>query len=204
MQVKEVVISRTVMGMPSWDYTVNKINDIDHYKTSFETIYGEPLTAEQIQETIAEYERSLVLVNSPFDQYLHGDENAISEAAKQGYQLFKSYGCVSCHQGVNVGGNMFQKIGVLKDINLRDQADSDLGRHGITGNEWDKRVFKVPSLRLAVHTAPYFHDGSVKTLREAIDIMTDYQLGRTVPDEHKDAMIEFLKTLPGELPQEQK
>ncbi len=203
-QVKGVITSKAVMGMESWDDTVEKIAGIEQYNQAFQEVYGKPIEAKHIQEVIAEYERSLVLVNSPFDQYLNGDESAISDTAKTGYALFKSYGCISCHQGVNVGGNMFQKIGVLKDINLRDPNDVDLGRHNITGNEWDKRVFKVPSLRLVVQTAPYFHDGSVKTLRDAIDIMTEYQLGRKVPDEHKTAIMEFLATLPGELPTEAK
>lgn len=201
-QVLDVVVSPTVMGMPSWDAVVEKIGAIDIYKEGFSQVYGTSPSKASIAEVLSEFERSLILINSPFDQYLEGDEDAISDIAKKGYRLFKSYGCVSCHQGVNVGGNMFQKIGVLKDISLRDKADNDLGRHNVTGNEWDKRVFKVPSLRLVVKTAPYFHDGSVATLREAIDIMTEYQLGRTVPDEHKDAIMEFLATLPGELPQE--
>jgi len=200
-QIDMAMLNPRVMGMGSWKAVIKKVSSIDTYKERFKAIYGTEITAEQIQETIAEFERTLVTVNSPFDLYLKGDETAISEGAKRGYKLFKSYGCSSCHQGVNVGGNMFQKFGVLKDINLRGQLNIDLGRHNVTGNEWDKRVFKVPSLRFAVHTAPYFHDGSVKTLREAIDIMTEFQLGRKVPDEHKNAIMEFLATLPGELPE---
>jgi cytochrome c peroxidase len=201
MQIEMAVKSPTVMGMASWDEVVEKLKDIDEYRQGFEVAYKEPINPVNIQNAIAEFERTLLTPNSPFDRFLRGDANAISPIAKQGYSYFKAYGCVSCHQGANVGGNLFQKIGVLKDINLRKGLSADMGRFAITGNEWDKRVFKVPSLRLAVLTPPYFHDGSVSTLREAIDIMTEFQLGRQVPEEHKDAIIEFLKTLPGEWPE---
>ncbi|MBX2809575.1 MAG: cytochrome C biogenesis protein CcsA [Cellvibrionaceae bacterium] len=203
-QVMMVVTNPKVMGMDSWDAVVAKISAIGTYQQAFEEAYGEPVNAENIQHAISEYERTLLTPNSPFDRFLKGDKNAISQEAKLGYQYFKAYGCVSCHQGANVGGNLFQKMGVLKDINLRADLSTDLGRYSITGNEWDKRVFKVPSLRLVTLTPPYFHDGSVSTLSEAIDIMIEFQLGRQVPSGHKDAIIEFLKTLPGEWPLEAK
>jgi cytochrome c peroxidase len=199
-QIIGAVKSPVVMGMSDWNEVVEKISAIEAYKTEFKRVYGEPVNAKNIQHAIAEFERTLLTPNSPFDRYLKGDVNAISQEAKQGYQYFKSYGCSSCHQGANVGGNLFQKIGVLKDINLMDGLGTDLGRFGITGNEWDKRVFKVPSLRLVTLTPPYFHDGSVKTLEEAVDVMIEFQLGRQIPEDHKKAIIEFLKTLPGEWP----
>ncbi|MEO0442197.1 MAG: cytochrome c peroxidase [Pseudomonadota bacterium] len=200
VQIEKAVVNPKVMGMESWDVLVEKLAAVDSYKTAFQTLYGEPINAENIQHAIAEYERTLLTTNSPFDQFLKGNQSAISEQAKQGYNYFKAYGCVSCHQGANVGGNLFQKMGVLKDINLRQGLNTDLGRYSVTGNEWDKRVFKVPSLRLAALTPPYFHDGSVATLSEAVDVMIEYQLGRKVPEDHKSAIIEFLKTLVGDLP----
>jgi len=199
VQAMMAVKSPNVMGMPSWDAVAEKLSEVDAYKKRFDRLYG-VLNGKNIQHAIAEYERTLLTPNAPFDRYLKGDNNAISPLARRGYQYFKSYGCVSCHQGANVGGNLFQKLGVLKDINRLDGFGSDLGRFNVTGNEWDKRVFKVPSLRLVTLTPPYFHDGSVQTLREAIDIMTEFQLGRQVPERHKDAIVEFLKTLPGEWP----
>lgn len=202
-QINQVIINPTVMGMPSWDALVDKLSAIDEYQQAFQAVYGGSITAQRIQQALVEYEKTLITPNSPFDAFLKGDLNAISARAQKGYALFKSYGCSSCHQGINVGGNMFQKFGVLKDINLRkNNVDTDLGRYQVTNNEWDKRVFKVPSLRMVSLTAPYFHDGSVATLSEAIDVMTEFQLGRRLPDEHKAAIIEFLKTLPGELPVE--
>ncbi len=203
-QVDLVMKNPKVMGMSSWGEVIDKLNGIEEYQQGFQVAYGEPINAVNIQHAIAEFERTLLTPNSPFDQYLNGDESAISAKAKRGYQYFKSYGCASCHQGANVGGNLFQKIGVLKDINLRKGLNEDLGRFDITGNEWDKRVFRVPSLRLVALTPPYFHNGSVPTLSEAIDVMVEFQLGRKIPEEHKEAIIEFLKTLPGTWPEETK
>lgn len=201
-RVAKAVVSPILMGMPSWDDVVTKIAAIEQYSTAFKHVYGR-VSAENIQHAIAEYQRSLVLVNSPFDRYLLGDTSAISKQAKEGYALFKSYGCVSCHQGANVGGNMFQKMGALKPIDTKKWDNQDVGRFALTGKAWDKNVFKVPSLRLVVHTAPYFHDGSASTLKDAIDKMINYQLDRPVPNADKEAIIAFLNTLPGEVPEDQ-
>ena len=199
-RVQKAVVSPALMGMPSWDVAVARVAESTSYQAGFLAAYGEAISAENIQHAIAEFQRSLVLLNSPFDRYLEGDQKAISPQAKQGYQLFKEYGCVSCHQGANVGGNLFQKMGAMKPIDLNKWNNQDSGRYRITGKEWDKNVFKVPSLRLVVKTAPYFHDGSAATLKEAIDKMTVYQLDRPIPDADKEAIIAFLYTLPGELP----
>ena len=193
------VINKLEMGMSSMDDVANKLRDIPEYVTSFNAAFGGEITPVRIQEAIAEFETTLVTPNAKFDRYLQGDETAISDSAKHGYQLFKSFGCASCHQGKNVGGNLFQKFGVLKDSALRDVKDTDLGRYEVTRNEWDKRVFKVPSLRLAYLTPPYFHDGSVPTLEEAVDIMIEFQLGRNVPQQDRKDIIEFLSTLPGDM-----
>ncbi len=200
-RVEKAVTSPALMGMPSWDAVEEKIAAIDSYRDSFQRIYGARVSATNIQHAIAEFQRSLVLVNSPFDRYLRGDENAISAKAKKGYKWFKAYGCSSCHQGANVGGNLFQKMGALKPIDLAKWNNTDNGRYQLTGKEWDKNVFKVPSLRLVVKTAPYFHDGSAATLDNAIKKMINYQLDRPVPQKHIDTIIAFLETLPGELPE---
>ena len=144
--------------------------------------------------------RSLVTPNSRFDQWLGGDETALSAEERRGYALFKSYGCVSCHQGANVGGNMFQVFGVLNEYFKRrgNITEADLGRYNVTGNIADRHSFKVPSLRMAALTAPYLHDGSAATLRDAVDAMFEFQLGREAPDEDKDAIVAFIRTLAGE------
>jgi len=187
------------LSFVDWDNFLVEVKKDGKIAPQFKDVFGEEATVAFIKDAIVEYEKTLITPNSPFDKYLQGDKNAINSKAKAGYALFKSYGCVACHQGVNVGGNIFQKFGVIKDINLRSQPTDDLGRFNVTKNEWDKFVFKVPSLRLAVHTAPYFHDGSVETIEEAVNIMIEFQLQRTVPEEERDKIVEFLKTLPGEL-----
>lgn len=187
------------MGMASWDNVIEKLNNNANYVSKSNSLYGQELSKQVVTDAIAEYEKTLLTPNSPFDQYLRGDRNAISAEQTRGYELFKSYGCISCHQGTNVGGNMFQKFGVLHDISMNNSSLSkDLGRYNVTKNEWDKRVFKVPSLRLATKTAPYFHDGSVATIQEAVDIMIRFQLGRNVPANDRDAIIMFLESLVGE------
>ncbi|TLS68575.1 cytochrome-c peroxidase [Mariprofundus erugo] len=186
----------------NWDQIIGKLKDDPAYVAAFNAIYGENgLTADHIRNAIAEFERSLVTIDSPFDRYLRGDKNALSEQARKGYELFRSYGCISCHQGANVGGNMFQVLGIFGDY-FRDRGnptDADLGRKAITGKASDLHKFKVPSLRLVTLTAPYFHDGSAQTLPEAIHVMVKYQLGRQISDADTALIIEFLKSLVGKL-----
>lgn len=184
-----------------WDEVVAKLRQDEIYPARFFALYEDGISGSNIQRAIAQFERSLVTLNAPFDQYLQGDEEAISEKAKRGYRLFKSYGCVACHQGQNVGGNMYARMGALGNyfINKRELDSADFGRYNVTGDEDDRHVFKVPSLRLAVHTAPYFHDGSATTLQDAVRTMARYQLGRRINSTDTELIIHFLETLPGEL-----
>jgi cytochrome c peroxidase len=167
---------------------------------AFQGVYGGAVQARHIQDALAQFERSLFTPNSRFDKYLRGDVRALASDELHGYQLFKSYGCVACHQGVNVGGNMYQVFGVMGDYFARrgNLGPADLGRYNITGDDADKHLFKVPGLRNVVLTAPYFHDGSARTLDEAVDVMFKYQLGRAAPAQDKDLIIKFLYTLTGE------
>ena len=199
-QAIEPVVNSVEMAMKNWDEAIDSIDDDPYYQSLVNSLFDGKFTAKNIQLAIAEFEKTLISPNSPFDQFLRGDNDAISQQQKRGYALFKSYGCIACHQGVNVGGNLFQKIGVMKDINLHKNINKDLGRFSVTGNEWDKHVFKVPSLRLAVKTPPYFHDGSVATIEEAVDIMIKFQLGRQVPEKDRAAIISFLNSLVGTIP----
>ncbi|RBP53592.1 cytochrome-c peroxidase [Arenicella xantha] len=201
-QALSPVTNPVEMGMISWDDALAKLQNGPSYSSEFHEVYGQAISKELIVDAIAEFEKTLITPNAPFDRYLRGDSAAINATQLKGYELFKSYGCVACHQGANVGGNMFQKFGVLEDISMQNGSLSDdLGRYTVTNNEWDKRVFKVPSLRLVTKTAPYFHNGSVATIQEAVDIMIKYQLGRGVPTEDRDAIIAFLESLVGEKPQ---
>jgi len=165
------------------------------YKQQFDAIYKDGITKNNITNAIAEYEKTLITPNAPFDRYLKGQKNAISEEAKEGYRLFRTKGCILCHQGINIGGNMYNKFGIYTDTN-----SSDLGRYDVTHKERDKYFFKVPSLRNVARTAPYFHDGSEPNLRTAVLIMSQYQLGRKITPDEVDKIIAFLKSLNGELP----
>jgi len=170
------------------------------YREAFAAIYGGDVRREQVLDALATYQRSLVTPNARFDRYLRGEPDAITAAEERGYQLFKANGCVACHQGVNVGGNLFQKFGIFGDPFADDSVDTkaDLGRFAITGDEADRHVFRVPSLRNVALTAPYFHDGSTQSLDEAVAIMARNQLGRTLARRDVELIAAFLRTLTGE------
>jgi cytochrome c peroxidase len=199
-QVDLVVRNPVEMGS-RWDDVVAKVAQDANYRRTFASSYADGVTRENIQNALATYERTLITPNSRFDRYLRGDGNAISDEEKAGYLKFKQYGCIACHQGVNVGGNMFQKFGVMGDYFAQrgNPTAADMGRYLVTGEEGDRHVFKVPSLRNVALTAPYFHDGSARTLDAAVDVMFRYQLGRVASREDKAAIIKFLDTLTGDL-----
>lgn len=167
------------------------------YKMEFSQIYKDGITKANITDAIAEYEKTLITPNAPFDKYLRGDKQALTQEQKKGYELFKEKGCIVCHQGVNVGGNMYNKFGIFADA-----KNKDLGRYDITHNEADKYSFKVPSLRNIAKTAPYFHDGRTYSLKAAVVAMAYYQLGRKVSNKEIDAIVAFLNSLTGEVPKE--
>lgn len=184
----------------TWPDAVAKLYKNSQYPNHFNNLYTDGITRTNIKDAIAEFERSLITPNSRFDQYLKGNASAITNTEKKGYQLFKKYGCISCHQGAAVGGNMFQVFGVINSYFTKrgNITKADMGRFNITGNPEDRHSFKVPSLRMAALTAPYLHDGNAATLREAVDIMFEFQLGREAPSEDKDAIVLFIKTLVGQ------
>lgn len=186
----------------TWDELVARLAADASYRTQFETAYGEGPSRDRIKHAIAEFERALITPGSPFDRYLYGEQDAISASAIDGYELFVDFGCASCHNGVNVGGNMFQHLGVMADFfaETRKRTDADNGRFNVTGNERDRHKFKVPTLRNIAETAPYFHDGSIDTLEEAVRLMAQYQLGADPTPEQVQKIVEFLGTLSGALP----
>jgi cytochrome c peroxidase len=198
-QIDAVVQNPLEMGS-TWSEVVAKVSDDPEYRSAFAAAYKDGVTKTNIQNALGTYERTLITPNSRFDRYLLGDATAISDEEKAGYMKFKQYGCIACHQGVNVGGNMFQKFGVMGDYFTwrGNPSEADLGRYLVTGEEGDKHVFKVPSLRNVALTAPYFHDGTAKTLDQAVDVMFKFQLGRIASKEDKAAIIKFLGTLTGE------
>ncbi|MEQ2006919.1 MAG: cytochrome-c peroxidase [Limisphaerales bacterium] len=184
-----------------WDEVLAKLRRAPAYATAFKEAYPDGVQRKNVKHAIAEFERSLLTPNSPFDRWLRGEAGALSEDAEAGYQKFKNYGCVSCHQGVSAGGNMFQPLGVIGDY-FTDRGNitkADHGRFNVTGKDADKFVFKVPTLRNIALTAPYFHDGSATTLEEAVGVMAKYQLGRPLPPKDVRDIVKFLQSLTGEL-----
>ncbi|MEH6358723.1 MAG: cytochrome c peroxidase [Pseudomonadales bacterium] len=197
-QLLNGVLHSPVIFGSDWPILLKTLRDNPAYVKHFSQLYPEGISKESVEDAIATFQRSLITPNSRFDQHLRGDTKALTPHEKEGYRLFSSLGCISCHQGVNMGGNLFQKIGLFKEYkSSASPTEVDLGRFDITGNENDKHVFKVPSLRNVAKTAPYFHDGSVATLEEAIDLMAAYQLGRNITPMEVDNISAFLKTLTG-------
>ena len=195
-QIDKVVENPVEMGS-SWPEVLRKVGQDPAYRRAFAAVYADGVTKTNIQNAIASYERTLITPNARFDRYLRGDANAISQVEKTGYAKFKHFGCVACHQGVNVGGNMFQRFGVMGDYFARRGAvnAADEGRYQVTHDPADLHVFKVPSLRNVAQTAPYFHDASAATLEQAVDVMFQFQLGRVGSARDKADIIAFLKTL---------
>lgn len=182
----------------NWDQVLTKLKADADYQRLFGEAYRDGITAANIVDAIATYERTLV-TPSRFDRYLSGDATALDADEREGYRRFKEYGCTSCHQGTHVGGNMFQRFGILKDYFAgRSPTPADLGRYNVTRREEDRHVFKVPSLRNVAVTAPYFHDASAATLDEAVAIMGRYQLGRELTDKDRRLITAFLRSLTGQ------
>jgi cytochrome c peroxidase len=164
------------------------------YKNEFEKIYKDGISKKNIVNALAEYEKTLITPNSSFDKYLRGNKDAITSEQKRGYELFKKEGCIACHNGVNIGGNLYSKSGFFKPI-----KSDDLGRYYITQNKEDKHFFKVPTLRNIEKTAPYLHDGRFDKLKDVVESMISYQLGKKKNSTDVKSIVEFLKSLNGEL-----
>ena len=177
---------------------VQKLKQNKSYVKKFDGVYKDIIRPKYILDAIVEFEKALITPNSKFDLYLNGQKGILSKEEKDGYKLFKSYGCISCHNGINIGGNLFQKMGILKKV--KNTNNRYLGRFNVTKDEDDKYFFKVPSLRNIEKTAPYFHNGESKTLRDAVKTMMEYQLGVNATVNEIDKIIAFLKTLNGETP----
>jgi cytochrome c peroxidase len=154
------------------------------------------VTVTNFQLAVGAFERTLV-TKSPFDAYLDGDQKALSNEEKQGLNDFMQVGCITCHTTRLLGGNMFQKSGLLAPY-----PSEDLGRAATTGNDFDKHFFKVPPLLNVEKTAPYYHDGKVATLEEAVTLMAKLQLGKDLTAEQTESIVTFLKALTGPLPEE--
>jgi len=167
------------------------------YTTLFRSIYGNSPARADVLDALASFERSLVTPNSRFDRRLRGELGAISPDEEKGYQLFKSYGCVACHQGANVGGNLSQPFGIFDDP-FKPRGGTVQDRIAATGPQGDGQLYRVPSLRNVGVTAPYFHNGYTSSLTEAVEIMGRSQLGRELSRDDVGLIVQFLNTLTGE------
>ncbi|MDK2779448.1 MAG: cytochrome-c peroxidase [Pseudomonadota bacterium] len=178
---------------------VDVLKSIPGYVNEFRQVFGtQELNIDEVTDAIAEFEKTLVTPNSPFDQWLLGDADAITQSEKEGYELFKNSGCVACHNGPAVGGTSFQKMGLVAAYETKNKAE---GLAGVTGKDADRMKFKVPTLRNVEMTYPYFHDGEAATLTDAVDIMGRLQLGRQFSKDENAKIVAFLKTLTGDQPQ---
>ena len=180
------------------ELAIDMLKSIPGYVGEFKKVFkGDRIDIEEVTRAIAAFEETLVTPNSRFDKWLKGDKRALSANEVAGYKLFKDSGCVACHNGPAVGGNSFQKMGVVEAYKSASSAE---GRVGVTGKDADRFSFKVPTLRNVEMTYPYFHDGAADTLPEAVNTMARIQLGKTFTGEENARVVAFLKTLTGDQP----
>lgn len=178
---------------------VETLHTLPGYRTRFSAVYGKDnFGIDEVTDAIAAFEETLVTPNAPFDRWLKGDSKALTAQQLKGYELFKAEGCTACHNGVAIGGNSYQKMGLVKSYKTDNPAQ---GRGAVTGEKQFIGWFKVPTLRNIELTYPYFHDGAVWDLKEAVQIMADIQLGQRLTDQEAEDMTAYLKSLTGEQPQ---
>jgi len=204
-QAVRALIGPPSFGQPDFAAAMKKIEAIDGYPAMFKKAFPNeqnPINAENWGKAIGAYERTLV-TPSPFDAYLKGNARALPALAAAGLKRFISTGCTACHNGVGVGGGMYQKFGLMEDYwKQTGSTKIDEGRFDVTKDPADKYVFKVASLRNVAMTPPYFHDGSVATLPEAVRIMAQVQLGTTLAAGEIEEIVAFLNSLTGTLPKD--
>ncbi|WP_246663224.1 cytochrome c peroxidase [Rhizobium sp. WL3] len=194
----EAVLNDKGLMAANWPMLLARLTRDETYLAAFREIYGAPPSRDSVLDALVTFQMSLTTPNAPFDRYLKGDKSALTPVEKDGFQLFVEYGCVSCHQGVNIGGNMFQIFGVFGSPDAQGlPTPSDFDRQ-LQKTDDEGSVFRVPSLRNVEVTAPYFHDGSAATLSDAIAVMGRSQLGRELSQADIANLEAFLKSLTGE------
>ncbi|MBI2712412.1 MAG: cytochrome-c peroxidase [Bdellovibrio sp.] len=210
-QAKGPMVNPVEMGMPNHQAVVDRLKKSKEYVELFKQAFGgeDSLNIENVAKAIASYERTLVTPDSPFDLYLKGKKNALSPAAVRGMNLVQEVGCTTCHNGPNfagpvlpVGTGNYRKFPTFpgSEYETKYKLTEDLGRFQVTHQEADKNLFRIPTWRNVALTAPYFHNGSVKTLDEAVRVMAKTQLNRTLSDAETKDIVEFLKSLTGKRP----
>ena len=182
----------------NWDDIVVRLSNQASYRTAFDEHYDEGITEDTIKDALVTFMMQLNTPDAPFDKYLQGDAGALSVVATLGWKKFQSLGCIYCHQGRNVGGNLFQKFGSVESVAA---LNADLGRYEHTQDINDKYVYRVPSLRNVALTAPYFHDGRAASLEQAVLVMAKVQLGKDLEASTVVELIAFLDSLTAPKPQ---
>jgi len=212
-QAKGPVVNPVEMGMTDLEKAMDRVRAIPGYKPYFVKAFGgnDPLTVDNAAKAVAAFERTMITPNSPYDRFVKGDKSALSEQQQRGMQLFADTGCVSCHSGpafngpaMQPGAGFFMKFPTFADNEYvkKYQLTADKGRFEVTRNDADMHLFKVPTLRNVALTAPYFHNGSVKTLDEAVRVMAKTQLNKELDDAQVADLVAFLNGLTGEFPQQ--
>lgn len=196
------IVNPVEMAMPSPEFLEKRLNGIAEYKSEFKTVFpdSKKITISDVAKAIGAFERTLI-TPSRFDEYLAGKAEVLNDQEKEGLKKFMDNGCITCHAGAQLGGNMYQKFGVHKPYwEATGSKKKDEGKFEVTAVESDKYFFKVPGLRNIEKTWPYFHDGSVEKLEEAVAIMADVQLNKQLNEGDVNDIVAFLKTLTGEVP----
>jgi len=199
-QAKGPVLNPVEMGMPSADFVVEVLKSIPGYVDAFKAAFpgeADPVNYNNFGKAVGAFERKL-LTPSRWDDFLKGKKDALTADEQKGWETFAKAGCATCHNGPAVGGAMYQKLGLVKAW----PELKDAGRMEATKQESDKHFFKVPSLRNVTETAPYLHDGSVKTLEDMVAKMAEHQLGKTLSNEEVSSIVTFLKALKGDIPKD--
>ena len=211
-QAKGPITNPIEMGMDSHALAIEKIRNVQGYQKLFKKAFpqaADPISIDHLAKAIAAFENTLIATNSPYDRYKSGDKTALSDLQKRGMQNFNAIGCPTCHQGdhfagppLPVGTGFFMKFPTYpdKDIEKRYSISKDLGRYEVTKKPSDKNMWRVPSLRNVELTGPYFHNGKVESLKEAVRVMAKTQLNRELTNDESASLVAFLKSLTSPLP----
>ncbi len=209
-QARGPVTNPIEMGMKSWSDVVARLKQVPDYPQLFKEAFGAnaQISEDNAVKAIAAYERTLITPNSPYDRYVKGNKPALTDQQKRGMETFAEAGCIGCHSGPAFSGQTGQGTGVFRKFPTFDNPfyerkysfKDDVGRFAVTKNNSDKHLFKVPTLRNVTLTAPYFHNGSVKTLDEAVRVMAKLQLNRDLSAQQVEDIVAFLNALTGKFP----
>jgi len=211
-QAKGPVLNPIEMGMPDEKLVIERLSKVKAYREQFKKVFGsEDVTLNRFAQAVAAYERTLITPNSPYDRYVKGEKKAMTAAAVRGLKKVQEVGCTSCHSGpmfagpsFPVGTGFYQKFPMIpgSEYEGKYELTKDLGRYEATKNDSDKNMWRVPTWRNIAMTAPYFHNGSVDSLDEAVRVMAKTQLGKTLAENEVKDIVEFLKSLTGKFPKQ--